>query len=495
MFVPAKLAAFDCVVAMYHDQGLPVLKHASFGHGVNVTLGLPILRTSVDHGTALDLAADGASARAADPGSMFAAVELAIRLGRETDAASSPSGLMHDAYLGHVREIVDRIRADGFYKTERVIASPQSPHIRLADGSEVLNFCANNYLGLADDPRLVEAAKSGLDEHGFGMASVRFICGTQDVHKELEARALALSSARKTRSSIRAASTPTAGCSRRCSSEQDAVISDELNHASIVDGIRLCKAKRYRYRNNDMADLEARLREADAAGARFKLIATDGVFSMDGIVADLASICDLADKYDALVMVDDSHAVGFVGAGGRGTPEHRGVESRVDIVTGTLGKALGGASGGYTAGRKDIVELLRQRSRPYLFSNTLAPSIAAASLKVLELLSGAEGAALRRRVRENGERFRRAMASLGFTLVPGEHPIIPVMLGDAALATRMADALLAEGVYVIGFSYPVVPKGKARIRTQMSAAHTPEQIDQAVAAFAKVGKALGVIKA
>jgi glycine C-acetyltransferase len=401
---------------------------------------------------------------------------------------------MHDAYLGHVREIVDRIRADGFYKTERVIASPQSPHIRLADGSEVLNFCANNYLGLADDARLVEAAKSGLDEHGFGMASVRFICGTQYVHKELER---ALSAFLKTDDAILYSSCFDAngGLFETLLEEQDAVISDELNHASIVDGIRLCKAKRYRYRNNDMADLEAKLREADQGGARFKLIATDGVFSMDGIVADLKSICDIADRYGALVMVDDSHAVGFVGAGGRGTPELRGVESRVDIVTGTLGKALGGASGGYTAGRKDIVALLRQRSRPYLFSNTLAPSIAAASLKVLELLSGAEGAALRRRVRENGERFRRAMASLGFTLVPGEHPIIPVMLGDAALATRMADALLAEGVYVIGFSYPVVPKGKARIRTQMSAAHTPEQIDRAAAAFAKVGKALGVIKA
>jgi len=276
--------------------------------------------------------------------------------------------------------------------------------------------------------------------------------------------------------------------------EQDAVVSDELNHASIVDGIRLCKAKRYRYRNNDMADLAAKLAEADRDGARFKLIATDGVFSMDGIVADLASICDLADRHGALVMVDDSHAVGFVGPGGRGTPEHRGVEGRIDILTGTLGKAMGGASGGYTAGRKAIVELLRQRSRPYLFSNSLAPSIAAASLEVLRLLASDEGARLRRRVRENGERFRRAMGALGFDLVPGQHPIIPVILGDAALATRMAVALLQEGVYVIGFSYPVVPKGKARIRTQMSAAHTDEEIDRAVAAFAKVGKALGVIR-
>lgn len=400
---------------------------------------------------------------------------------------------MDDAYLGHVRGIVEKIRADGFYKAERVIGSPQSSLIRLADGCEVLNFCANNYLGLADDRRMIDAAKSGLDEHGFGMASVRFICGTQDVHKELEG---ALSRFLNTDDALLYSSCFDAngGLFETLLEEQDAVISDELNHASIVDGIRLCKAKRYRYLNNNMADLEAKLKEADAAGARFKLVATDGVFSMDGIVADLKSICDLADRYGALVMVDDSHAVGFVGMGGRGTPELCGVEERVDIVTGTLGKALGGASGGYTAGRKDIVALLRQRSRPYLFSNTLAPSIATASLKVLELLSSAEGAALRRRVRENSERFRRAMASLGFTLVPGEHPIIPVMLGDAALATRMADALLAEGVYVIGFSYPVVPKGKARIRTQMSAAHTPGQIDRAVAAFAKVGKALGVIK-
>ena len=400
---------------------------------------------------------------------------------------------MHDDFLSRARGILDQIRADGFYKTERVIESPQSPVIRIAGGSEVLNFCANNYLGLADDPRLVQAAKDGLDRYGFGMASVRFICGTQSVHKELES---ALSAFLRTDDAILYSSCFDAngGLFETLLEEQDAVISDELNHASIVDGIRLCKAKRYRYRNNDMADLEAKLVEADGAGARFKLIATDGVFSMDGIVADLASICDLADRHGALVMVDDSHAVGFVGAGGRGAPEHCGVEGRIDIVTGTLGKALGGASGGYTAGRSDIVALLRQRSRPYLFSNTLAPSIAAATLAVLGLLRSAEGEALRARVRENGERFRRAMTALGFSLVPGRHPIIPVMLGDAALATRMADALLAEGVYVIGFSYPVVPKGKARIRTQMSAAHTAAQIDQAVAAFAKVGKALGVIR-
>ena len=400
---------------------------------------------------------------------------------------------MNDAFLSHLSEAVDGIRADGFYKTERVIASPQSPSIRLADGKEVLNFCANNYLGLADDQRLTDAAKAGIDQWGFGMASVRFICGTQRVHKELEA---ALSAFLGTDNSILYSSCFDAngGLFETLLGEEDAVISDELNHASIVDGIRLCKAKRFRYRNNDMADLEARLSEADSAGARFKLIATDGVFSMDGIVADLSAICDLADKHRALVMVDDSHAVGFVGAAGRGTPEYCGVEGRVDILTGTMGKALGGASGGYTAGRKEIVALLRQRSRPYLFSNTLAPGIAAASLKVLALLGSDEGVALREQVRRNGERFRREMTALGFELVAGGHPIIPVMLGDAALATRMANALLTEGVYVIGFSYPVVSKGKARIRAQMSAAHTAEQIDRAVAAFAKVGKALGVIR-
>ena len=400
---------------------------------------------------------------------------------------------MHDPYLSHVRATLERIRADGFYKTERVISSPQAPHLTLADGREVVNFCANNYLGLADDPRLVEAAMEGLDRYGFGMASVRFICGTQTVHKILED---ALAAFLGTGDAILYGSCFDAngGLFETLLAEEDAVISDELNHASIVDGIRLCRAKRYRYRNNDMADLEAKLQEAAAAGARFKLVATDGVFSMDGIVADLASICALAERYGALTMVDDSHAVGFVGAGGRGTPELCGVDGRIDLLTGTLGKALGGASGGYTAGPREVVELLRQRSRPYLFSNTLAPAIAAASLRVLELLRGDEGAALRRRVRDNGEHFRREMAALGFTLVPGAHPIIPVMLGDAALGTRMADALLDEGIYVIGFSYPVVPKGKARIRTQMSAAHTAEDIGRAVAAFGKVGRAQGAIR-
>ncbi|MEJ2768782.1 glycine C-acetyltransferase [Mycetohabitans sp. B46] len=399
---------------------------------------------------------------------------------------------MNDAYFAHVRTMLEQIRADGFYKSERVIASPQSSSIALVDGAQVLNFCANNYLGLADDPRIVKSAKDGLDRDGFGMASVRFICGTQSVHKQLEA---ALASFLHTDDAILYSSCFDAngGLFETLLTEDDAVISDELNHASIIDGIRLCKAKRFRYRNNNIDDLQAQLQAADAAGARFKLIATDGVFSMDGIIADLKAICDMADRYGALVMVDDSHAVGFIGEHGRGTPEHCGVQDRVDIVTGTLGKALGGASGGYVAARAPIVELLRQRSRPYLFSNTLAPSIAYASLTVLELLRSDEGAALRRRVRENGAQFRRAMNSLGFTLIPGEHPIIPVMLGDAQLAGRMAEALLAQGVYVTGFSYPVVPKGRARIRTQMSAAHTPEQIEAAVGAFERVGRALNVI--
>jgi len=401
---------------------------------------------------------------------------------------------MHSDYASHLRQALDRIRADGFYKTERVIQSPQSAAIRLVEGKEVLNFCANNYLGLADDPRMITAAKDDLDDWGFGMASVRFICGTQGVHKQLENR---LSALLKTDDAILYSSCFDAngGLFETLLGKEDAVISDELNHARIVDGIRLCKATRLRYRNNDMADLEAKLKEADASGARFKLIATDGVFSMDGIVADLRSICDLADKYDgALVMVDDSHAVGFVGETGRGTPEFCGVEGRVDIITGTLGKALGGASGGYTAGRKEIIELLRQRSRPYLFSNSLAPAIAAASLKVLEILESVEGAALRGRLRQNGESFRRNMTELGFDLVPGQHAIIPIMLGDAGLATRMADALLKKGIYVIGFFYPVVPKGKARIRTQMSAAHNEDQLRQAATAFAEVGRAVGALR-
>jgi len=399
---------------------------------------------------------------------------------------------MNERFLGHMRQTLGQIRADGFQKDERVIASPQSASITLASGAQVLNFCANNYLGLSDDPRLIAAAKQGLDRYGFGLSSVRFICGTQTIHKELEA---ALSAFLKTEDTILYSSCFDAngGLFETILTDEDAVISDALNHASIIDGIRLCKAKRYRYANNDMADLEARLKEADAAGARFKLIATDGVFSMDGIIANLKAVCDLADRYDALVMVDDSHAVGFIGEHGHGTLEYCGVEGRVDIVTGTLGKALGGASGGYTSGRKEIVDLLRQRSRPYLFSNTLCPSIAAATLEVLKLLDSPEGAGLRAKVRDNGEQFRREMASLGFELAGKDHPIIPVMLGDAVLAGNMARDMLAEGIYVVGFSFPVVPKGKARIRTQMSAAHSAEQIERAVAAFAKVGRTLGAI--
>lgn len=397
------------------------------------------------------------------------------------------------AFLDHIRQTLHGIRADGFWKAERRIATPQGSHVTLEDGSTVLNFCANNYLGLADDPRPIAAAKKGLDDHGFGMASVRFICGTQTLHKELESK---LAKFLGTDDTILYGSCFDAngGLFETLLGEEDAIISDALNHASIIDGVRLCKAKRYRYANNDMAALEKELQAADAAGARFKMIATDGVFSMDGIIANLKGICDLAEKYQAIVMVDDSHAVGVVGAKGRGSPELCGVAERVDIYTGTLGKALGGASGGYVAGQQPIVDLLRQRSRPYLFSNSLAPNIAAASLAVLDLLQSKEGNGLRKKLAANGERFRSAMSKLSFTLAGAGHPIIPVMLGEAQLATEMADALLKEGIYVIGFSFPVVPKGQARIRTQMSAAHSPEDIDRAVAAFARVGRAMGVIK-
>ncbi|MBB5020401.1 glycine C-acetyltransferase [Chitinivorax tropicus] len=393
--------------------------------------------------------------------------------------------------LDHLREQIETLRQDGYYKPERVIASHQRPDIRLQDGQPVLNFCANNYLGLADDPRLIEAAKAGVDTYGYGVASVRFICGTQTVHKDLEQ---AISRFLGTDDTILYSSCFDAngGVFETLLGEEDAVISDELNHASIIDGIRLCKAKRFRYRNNDMGDLESQLQAADAAGSRFKLIVTDGVFSMDGIIADLKSICALADRYGAMVMVDDSHAVGFIGEHGRGTPELCGVADRIDIYTGTLGKALGGASGGYVAARAPIVEWLRQRSRPYLFSNSLAPVITAASLEVLRILE-TDGAGLRARLQENAQHFRQEMGRLGFSLVPGQHPIIPVMLGEARLAGEMSARMLQEGVYVIGFSFPVVPKGRARIRTQMCAAHTSAQIDQAVAAFAKVGRELGVI--
>ena len=398
---------------------------------------------------------------------------------------------MNSAFLQHLEHELADVKASGFFKPERVIASHQRADIRLRDGSEVLNFCANNYLGLADDPRLLAAAKKGVDDYGYGVASVRFICGTQTVHKDLEA---AISKFLGTDDTILYSSCFDAngGVFETLLGEQDAVISDELNHASIIDGVRLCKAQRYRYKNNDMADLEAQLKAADAAGARFKLIVTDGVFSMDGYIADLKSICDLADRYNALVMVDDSHAVGFIGENGRGTPELCGVGDRVDIYTGTLGKALGGASGGYVSGRQAIVDWLRQRSRPYLFSNSLAPSITAASLEVFRILE-TDGARLRAKLKANAEHFRSAMTAAGFTLLPGQHAIIPVMLGDAKLAGDMAAKLLEHGIYVIGFSYPVVPKGRARIRTQMSAAHEPAHIDRVVAAFTAVGKELGVI--
>ena len=376
---------------------------------------------------------------------------------------------------------LDEIRSAGLFKAERVIVSPQGSNIRVGDGQEVLNLCANNYLGLADDPRIVAAAKQALERWGYGLASVRFICGTQDVHKQLEQR---ISGFLGTEDTILYSSCFDAngGLFETLLGEQDAVISDELNHASIIDGIRLSKARRLRYRNRDMADLEAQLKAS--ADARRRLIATDGVFSMDGYVTPLGEICDLADRYGAMVMVDDSHAVGFVGARGRGTPELHGVSDRVDIVTGTLGKALGGASGGYTSGRREIIDLLRQRSRPYLFSNSVAPTVVGASLKVLDLLESGDD--LRARLRENTAWFRERMTGLGFDILPGDHPIVPVMIGDAARATRMADLLLEKGVYVIGFSYPVVPVGKARIRTQVSAAHSREDLQTAATAFAAV---------
>ena len=396
---------------------------------------------------------------------------------------------MFGPFQQHVQQQLDGIRAGGTWKGERFIATPQGVRIRLADGREVLNLCANNYLGLAQHPDVRAAAHAALDAWGYGLASVRFICGTQGVHKQLESK---LSEFLGTEDTILYGSCFDAngGLFETLLGAEDAIISDELNHASIIDGIRLCKAQRFRYRNNDMADLEAKLCEASAKNARYKMIATDGIFSMDGFVAKLAEICDLAEKHGALVMVDDSHAVGFMGATGRGTHEHCGVMSRVDILTGTLGKALGGASGGYTSGRREIIELLRQRSRPYLFSNTLCPSIAGASLKVLEVLGAST--ALRDRLAENTRFFREAMAREGFDLLPGEHPIVPVMLGDAALATRFADAMLAQGVYVVGFSFPVVPQGRARIRTQISAAHSREDLEFAVAAFARVKGDLGL---
>jgi len=394
---------------------------------------------------------------------------------------------MNDAFREHVSRQLDEIRAAGTYKAERVITTPQSARIRVADAAPVLNLCANNYLGLAGHPDVIRAAHEALDRWGYGLSSVRFICGTQGVHKELEA---ALSRFLSTEDTILYSSCFDAngGLFETLLGEADAVISDELNHASIIDGIRLCKAQRFRYRNNNMGDLEAKLKEA--AKARFRLIATDGVFSMDGYFANLRAICELADKYDALVMVDDSHAVGFIGPKGRGTHELHGVIDRVDILTGTLGKALGGASGGYTSGRQEIVELLRQRSRPYLFSNTLAPSIAGASLKAIEILSASTE--LRDRLESNTRFFRDQMARIGFKILPGTHPITPIMLGDAALASKVANAMLTKGVYVIGFSFPVVPQGKARIRTQISAVHSRDDLEFALAAFAAVKSELSL---
>lgn len=395
---------------------------------------------------------------------------------------------MNSAFQTHLQRQIDALEEQGLLKTERVITTPQRPFIEVQRGGQVLNFCANNYLGLASSPELVDAAHSGLDRYGYGMASVRFICGTQTVHQALETK---LSEFLGMEAAILYSSCWDAngGLFETILGEEDAVISDALNHASIIDGIRLCKAQRYRYANNDMADLEKQLKAA--SNARFKLIATDGVFSMDGVIANLSGIVALAEQYNAMVMVDDSHAVGFIGANGKGTHEYCDVMGKVDILTGTLGKALGGASGGYVAASKEVVTLLRQRSRPYLFSNTLMPAIANATLTALELLE--TNKSWRKKVHDNSDYFRGEMRLLGFKLAGAGHPIIPVMLGDAKLASTFAQRMLAEGIYVIGFSYPVVPKGEARIRTQMSAAHTREQLDRAIAAFRTVGKELGVI--
>ena len=397
---------------------------------------------------------------------------------------------MSSQFYSQIRQQLETTRQDGLFKQERTITSAQQAEINVANSPPVINFCANNYLGLANHPALIQAAKEGMDSHGFGMASVRFICGTQDIHQQLEhklAEFLGMEDAILFSSCFDA----NGGLFETLLSAEDAIISDALNHASIIDGVRLCKAQRYRYANNDMAELRSRLQEARDKGARHILIATDGVFSMDGVIANLEGICDLADEFDALVMVDDSHAVGFVGATGRGTHEYCGVMDRVDILTGTLGKALGGASGGYVAAKKEVVEWLRQRSRPYLFSNSLAPAIVAASLRVLDLLS--EGDGLRQRLWDNARFFREKMTAAGFTLAGADHAIIPVMLGDAKVAQQFASLLQKEGIYVTGFFYPVVPQGQARIRTQISAGHTQAQLEQAVAAFTRIGQQLGVI--
>ena len=394
---------------------------------------------------------------------------------------------MYGAFKEHLERELAGIREAGFYKEERIISTPQGAEVGVSGGTRLINLCANNYLGLAQEPQVKAAAQAGLEEWGYGMASVRFICGTQTIHKQLEAQ---LSQWLKLEDTILYPSCFDAngGLFETLLGAEDAIISDELNHASIIDGVRLCKAQRYRYKNNDMADLEAQLKAADAAGARFKLISTDGVFSMDGVIAQLDKICDLAERYNALVHVDDSHSTGIVGKGGRGTAEHCDCIDRVDVLTSTLGKALGGASGGFTSGKKEIVELLRQRSRPYLFSNTVPPTVVAGARKAVEL--AAQGDDLRARLRDNMQFFRDGLASAGFDLLPGEHPIIPVMLYDAKPAVKLAEELLKRGVYVIAFSYPVVPKGRARIRTQMSAAHTREELERGVAAFAEAKKAI-----
>lgn len=393
-------------------------------------------------------------------------------------------------FYQHIQQQISQVKAEGLYKAERIITSAQQAQIKVNTGEQVINFCANNYLGLANHPKLISAAKTGLDEHGFGMASVRFICGTQDIHKQLEQ---GISDFLGMEDTILYSSCfdANAGLFETLLGPEDAIISDALNHASIIDGVRLCKAKRFRYANNDMAALEQCLIAADEAGVRFKLIATDGVFSMDGVIANLQGVCDLADKYHAMVMVDDSHAVGFVGEQGRGSHEYCQVMGRVDIITGTLGKAMGGASGGYTAAKKEVIEWLRQRSRPYLFSNSLAPAIVNASLQVLQLL--ADGTQLRQTLKENAAYFRQHMQAAGFTCAGADHAIVPVMLGDASVASEMANKLLAEGIYVIGFSFPVVPKGQARIRTQISAAHSKAQLDKAIAAFTRIGTEMGLI--
>ena len=399
---------------------------------------------------------------------------------------------MFDAMKPQLQAELEKIRAAGLWKDERVLGSPQGAQVKLADGREVLVFCANNYLGLSSHPDVIAAAHRALDERGYGLSSVRFICGTQDLHKTLEKK---IASFLKTDDTILYAACFDAngGVFEPLLGEEDAIISDALNHASIIDGVRLCKAQRWRYENNDMKDLERCLEEADAKGCRQKLIATDGAFSMDGTVADLKSICDLADRHRAMVMVDDCHGTGFLGATGRGSTEYCGVMGRVDIITGTLGKALGGALGGFTSGRREIVEMLRQRSRPYLFSNTLPPAVVGASIAVFDLLSSST--ALRDKLAANTKRFREAMSAAGFEIKPGEHPIVPIMLYDERLAHDMARRLLEQGIYVIGFSYPVVPKGQARIRVQLSAAHEPRHIDRAVEAFTAVGRELGVLKA